>query len=68
MTAEVKSRATERVRAADLWHDEGWVFTNHIGKPVHPTVDHEAWKSLLKRRRSEMRGCAMRGIQRRRCC
>jgi integrase len=42
-------QATERVRAADLWHDEGWVFTNHIGRPVHPTVDHEAWKSLLKR-------------------
>jgi integrase len=39
----------ERSRAADLWHDEGWVFTNHLGKPVHPTVDHDAWKSLLKR-------------------
>jgi integrase len=39
----------ERVRAADLWHDEGWAFTNHLGKPVHPTVDHDAWKSLLKR-------------------
>ncbi len=25
------------------------MFTNHIGKPVHPTVDHEVWKSLLKR-------------------
>jgi integrase len=42
-------QAIERVRAADLWHDEGWVFTNHVGKPVHPTIDHEAWKSLLKR-------------------
>lgn len=42
-------QAVERGRAADLWHDEGWVFTNHVGKPVHPTVDHEMWKSLLKR-------------------
>jgi len=38
----------ERMKAADLWHDEGWVFTNHVGKPVHPTVDHDAWKALLK--------------------
>jgi integrase len=36
------------VKAADLWHDEGWVFSNHVGKPVHPTVDHDAWKALLK--------------------
>ncbi len=25
------------------------MFTNHIGKPTHPTVDHDMWKSLLKR-------------------
>jgi len=42
-------QAIERARAGDLWHDEGWVFTNHIGKPTHPTVDHDMWKSLLKR-------------------
>lgn len=42
-------QAVERARAGDLWHDEGWVFTNHIGKPVHPTVDHEMWKTLLKK-------------------
>ncbi|HEX5403950.1 MAG TPA: site-specific integrase [Pseudonocardiaceae bacterium] len=44
-----EQQAVERARAGDLWHDEGWVFTNHIGKPTHPTVDHEMWKSLLKR-------------------
>jgi integrase len=42
-------QAIEQARAADLWSDEGWVFANHLGKPVHPTVDHDAWKSLLKR-------------------
>jgi integrase len=42
-------QAIEQARAADLWNDGGWVFANHLGKPVHPTVDHDAWKSLLKR-------------------
>lgn len=40
---------TERQRAADLWQEDGWVFTNHQGGPVHPTVDHECWKSLLRK-------------------
>lgn len=42
-------QAVERSRAGDLWHDEGWMFTNRRGRPVHPTVDHEMWKSLLSR-------------------
>ncbi|HYZ08824.1 MAG TPA: tyrosine-type recombinase/integrase [Pseudonocardiaceae bacterium] len=25
------------------------MFTNHLGGPVHPTVDYEAWKALLRR-------------------
>jgi integrase len=41
----------ERQRAADLWQEDGWVFTNHLGGPVHPTVDHECWKSLLSKAR-----------------
>lgn len=24
-------------------------FTNRLGGPVHPTVDHEAWKALLRK-------------------
>lgn len=24
------------------------MFTNRLGGPVHPTVDHEAWKALLR--------------------
>lgn len=42
-------QAIERARAGNLWHDEGWAFTNHIGKPVHPTVDYDMWKALLKK-------------------
>jgi integrase len=39
----------ERERAADLWREEGWVFTNRLGGPVHPTVDYESWKNLLRK-------------------
>lgn len=42
-------QAVERARAADLWRDEGWVFTNRLGGPVHPTVDYDAWKALLRK-------------------
>lgn len=41
-------QALERVHAANLWREEGWVFTNRLGGPVHPTVDHESWKTLLR--------------------
>ena len=40
-------QATERETAANLWHEGNWVFTNRVGRPVHPTEDHRAWKSLL---------------------
>jgi integrase len=39
----------ERERAANLWTEGGWVFTNRLGGPVHPRVDHDSWKVLLKR-------------------
>jgi integrase len=34
--------------AGALWCEEGWVFTNYRGKPVHPRTDHNEWKELLK--------------------
>jgi integrase len=42
-------QAVERAHAANLWREEGWLFTNRLGGPVHPTVDHEAWKTLLRK-------------------
>jgi integrase len=39
----------ERKRAANLWLDEDWVFANRLGGPVHPRIDHDAWKNLLKK-------------------
>jgi integrase len=41
-------QAVERARAGNLWRAGTWVFTNHLGGPVHPTVDYEAWKALLR--------------------
>jgi integrase len=38
----------ERTQARDLWREGDWVFTNRLGGPVHPTVDYEAWKALLR--------------------
>jgi integrase len=43
-----KRQERDRDKAADLWQEEGWVFTNRLGGPVHPKVDHEAWKALLR--------------------
>ncbi|GAA0509691.1 site-specific integrase [Saccharopolyspora thermophila] len=38
----------ERETARDEWEEGGWVFTNRWGRPVHPTVDFDAWKALLR--------------------
>jgi integrase len=38
----------EQEQARNVWRDKGWVFTNRLGGPVHPRVDHDAWKCLLK--------------------
>lgn len=29
-------QAIDRETAENLWHDDGWIFTNLIGQPVHP--------------------------------
>jgi integrase len=38
----------ERHRAAELWHEGGWIFTQPNRKPLDPRADHEEWKALLK--------------------
>lgn len=43
-----RKQAEEREQAADLWQEEDWIFTNRSGGPVHPKVDHDAWKELLR--------------------
>ena len=38
----------ERRRAAQLWVEQGWVFTDEFGGPINPRTDWDAWKRLLK--------------------
>jgi integrase len=45
--AHQRQQAADRETAGDLWEDNGLIFTNLIGRPVHPTEDHRAWKALL---------------------
>ncbi len=42
-----EERARDRERARELWHDEGWVFAQANGKPIHARSDHNEWKQLL---------------------
>ncbi|AOP50617.1 tyrosine-type recombinase/integrase [Streptomyces lydicus] len=37
----------ERVRAAQEWHETGFVFTSPIGQPLMPSTDYDVWKQLL---------------------
>jgi integrase len=37
----------ERITAAQLWRDSGYVFTTPRGEPVHPNTDYHHWKRLL---------------------
>jgi len=41
-------QAAERLAAGSQWHDHGLVFAQVNGKPVDPSSDYKAWKSLLR--------------------
>lgn len=38
----------ERRTARNEWDEGDWMFTNRWGRLVHPTVDYDAWKALLR--------------------
>lgn len=40
-------QAAERVHAANLWQDNGWVFAQPTGRPIDPRADYGEWKELL---------------------
>jgi integrase len=48
LDAHRRRQQADRTHAANLWEEGGWIFTNLVGRPVHPTEDHRAWKSLLR--------------------
>lgn len=37
----------ERITAAQLWRESGYVFTTERGEPVNPNTDYHHWKRLL---------------------
>ncbi len=39
----------ERIAAAQLWTDGGWVFATPTGRPLNPRTDWTDWKKLLAR-------------------
>lgn len=42
-----RHQEVERQTARNEWDEGGWVFANRWGRPVHPTVDFDAWRTLL---------------------
>jgi integrase len=41
----------ERLKAAQLWQETGYVFTTPTGEPLNPRTDYTEWKRLLERAR-----------------
>ncbi|HEX4100244.1 MAG TPA: tyrosine-type recombinase/integrase [Pseudonocardiaceae bacterium] len=39
----------ERLKAAELWQETGYVFTTPTGGPLNPRTDYTEWKRLLER-------------------
>jgi integrase len=39
----------ERLTAADLWQENGYVFTTPTGQVINPRTDQKHWKTLLER-------------------
>lgn len=47
LRAHKAAQAAERLRAADFWTDEGWVFATELGAPIDPRRDWAEWKQVL---------------------
>ena len=47
LLAHREAQDAERKRAAQLWRDERWVFTQPTGQPTDPRADYDEWKALL---------------------
>lgn len=43
---EEQDRAREL--AAQLWHDDGWLFAGPTGEPLNSNTDYHEWKRLLR--------------------
>jgi integrase len=55
-----RRQAAERLAAGSLWHDQGFVITNHVGGPVDRRTDTDDWLDLVKQagvRRLRLHDC-----------
>lgn len=44
-----KLQAVERAEAGDIWHEQGFVFTDEAGAPVRPDQAYRWWRELTER-------------------
>jgi integrase len=42
------AQAVQRRTAVQLWVDEGWIFSDEVGRALNPGTDWDRWKRLLK--------------------
>jgi integrase len=47
LEAHRTAQDAERVKAAQLWADEGWLFADETGHAVNPRTDWDRWKRLV---------------------
>jgi integrase len=47
LRAHMEAQQLERDRAAQLWVEQGWIFTDETSGPINPRTDWDAWKRLL---------------------
>jgi integrase len=51
LTQHKAEQERERLTAAQLWQETGYVFTTPTGGPLNPRTDYTEWKRLLERAR-----------------
>jgi integrase len=44
-----RTQDADRLKAAQLWTDDDWVFTTPTGGALNPRTDYTEWKRLLKK-------------------
>jgi integrase len=47
LLAHKEVQDAERVLAANLWQESGWMFAQPNGKPTDPRADYGEWKDVL---------------------
>lgn len=48
LARHLEEQQAERQTARDLWHDEGWIFADELGRKLNARTDQKHWKRLLE--------------------